>query len=69
MHILDSLKPGEPIIIFRAKDILSVMVIVEYQNLIEKYGTDTELQAAVHEKLQEFRIWQQQNPQHIRLPD
>jgi hypothetical protein len=68
-HILDTLKPGEPIVIFRAKDILSTMVLLHYQTLLEMYNPHAEINERMVEKIAEFRLWQQQNPDKVKIPD
>lgn len=61
---------GEPIIIFRAKDILSLMVIAHYQHLLEMYIPENrEFHARVAMKAQEVREWQSLNPSKVHLPD
>jgi hypothetical protein len=61
---------GEPMIIFRARDILSLMVIAHYQGLVETYLPEaTEFQERVSEKGREVREWQRKNPSRIHLPD
>lgn len=69
MHILDSLLPDEPIVIFRAKDILSTMVLQRYLTMLEDYVPGSEIAEAVVNKITEFRNWQQANPQSVRIPD
>jgi hypothetical protein len=59
----------EPIIVFRAKDILSTMVLLDYISLLGKYVPGTIIEADALEKLEEFRSWQVNNPDKVRLPD
>jgi len=61
---------GEPVFIFRAKDIFSIMVIQDYLDRVDKYGNNTgELQEGIVQALQDFRDWQQKNTDRIRFPD
>ena len=61
---------GEPIIIFRAKDILSIMVLAHYQSLLETYIPENhEFHERVAEKMREVREWQLMNPAKTHLPD
>ena len=61
---------GEPIIIFRAKDILSIMVLAHYQSLLETYVPENhEFHQRVQEKTAEVREWQLMNPNKVHLPD
>jgi hypothetical protein len=61
---------GEPIIIFRAKDVLSLMVIAHYQELLEMYIPENrEFHARVAMKAQEVREWMALNPNKVHLPD
>lgn len=59
----------EPIIVFRAKDILSTMVLQHYLGLVEMYAADLEFEADLVERLNEFRTWQRDNPSRVKLPD
>lgn len=68
-HILDSLMPGEPIFIFRAKDILSTMVLQQYASLLETYSPYAEIMEATVQKINDFRDWQHANPSAVKLPD
>lgn len=61
---------GEPYIVFRAKDILSVLVIKQYQDLLDIYtGGVTEIDELVVERIHEFIDWQRGNPALVKLPD
>lgn len=69
LHVLDTLLPKEPVIIFRAKDILSTMVLQHYTTLLETYSPYSAIIEDMVEKINEFREWQHANPTSIRLPD
>lgn len=57
-------------IIFRARDLLSLLVIAHYQGLVETYLPENhEFQQRVAEKAKEVREWQSANPNRIHLPD
>jgi len=61
---------GEPIFIFRAKDIFSVMVLSFYAEIIEKYGPDdTEFHRDVVDALAGFKEWQRTHVAQVRYPD
>lgn len=61
---------GEPIFVFRAKDLFSVMVIREYQKLIEEYGPDDgHMITDIEVRLSEFKSWQRENVTQVRYPD
>src|SRR5438309_248470 len=54
---------GEPMIIFRAKDVLSLMVIAHYQSLLEMYIPENfGFHERVAAKALEVRQWQALNP-------
>lgn len=60
----------EPIFIFRAKDILSMFPLKEYERRVEDYaGDDHEFQLHVATRIAEFRDWQRNNADKIKLPD
>lgn len=61
---------NEPYIIFRAKDILSLFALLEYERQIEHFqGDDHEFAEELAERIQEFKQWQRANPDKIKLPD
>lgn len=68
-QILQHLGRDEPVFIFRAKDILSTMVIMHYLTLVTSYNPDNFLIESITETLNEFRRWQQENPSEVKLPD
>lgn len=68
-EILAHLQPDEPIFIFRAQDILSVMVLVHYASLLEDYQQDGDKLASVVDAANDFRSWQKANPGKVKLPD
>lgn len=60
----------EPIFIFRAKDILSMFALKEYDRVVEMYqGDDHEFQGHIVDRIAEFRDWQRNNADKIKLPD
>jgi hypothetical protein len=60
----------EPIFILRAKDLFSVMAIVEYLRVIEAYApSDSEFQESIVNILERFKTWQKENIHRVRYPD
>ena len=68
-EILTHLHEGEPVFIFRAQDILSVMVLSHYAKLIEDYTSGGGQLTSVIDTANEFREWQRANPGKVKLPD
>lgn len=61
---------GEPIFVFRARDIFSVRVIADYLREVEQYGpSDHEFQQEIAQGLQTFKDWQHAHPGQVRYPD
>lgn len=67
-QLVAKLHEGEPIFVFRAQDILSVMVLSHYATLLEQYG-DLEMIEAVVKWRNRFQEWQRSNPGLVKLPD
>jgi hypothetical protein len=68
-EILAHLHPDEPIFVFRAQDILSVMVLSHYAKLLEDYQQDGSQLVSVVDAANDFRSWQKANPGKVKLPD
>jgi hypothetical protein len=68
-EILSHLHPDEPIFVFRAQDILSVMVLSHYASLLEDYQQEGTQLASVIDAANDFRSWQRANPGKVKLPD
>ena len=66
MAIIDN---EEPTFTFRAQDILSVLVLDEYAQLLERYDPASEKLVRVTDELNKFRDWQRSNPGKVKLPD
>lgn len=63
-------KTGEPIFIFRARDIFSTKVIALYGKEVEEFGpSNLDFQRDVAEQLQVFKDWQHANTNQVRYPD
>jgi hypothetical protein len=61
---------GEPVFVFRAKDIFSTMVLTRYLEIVESYGpSDHEFQRTIVESIQMFKDWQAANTDKVRYPD
>lgn len=67
--ILRHLEPGEPVFIFRAKDILSIMALDAYAGMVEKFSPHSDHLAAIVDRMKDFRDWQHANPSKVKLPD
>ena len=68
--IYEAGQTGEPIFVFRAKDIFSVMVVSDYLGYIERYGSGADDMAiSVTEQLEAMKAWQRANPDKVRYPD
>lgn len=66
----DAEAAGEPIFVFRAKDLLSVMVINHYLALLENYiPAEAPICEGVVDDLNLFRHWQLAHSDLVRLPD
>ena len=70
LHIIqDATLSDEPYIVFRAQDILSTMVLLTYIKLLGDYVPGTQIEHDAMERLEEFRSWQVNNPNKVKLPD
>ena len=68
--LFETRNTDEPIFIFRAKDILSIFPLKEYERRVEDYaGDDHEFQQHIATRIAEFKDWQRANPEQIKLPD
>lgn len=66
----ECLATGEPFFVFRAHDIFSNMVLVQYAKLLEDYGPDdVDMLAGVVDQLGEFKEWQKNHPRLVKYPD
>jgi len=68
-EILGHLHEDEPIFVFRAQDILSVMVLSHYSKLLEDFQQDGDQLTSVIDAANDFRTWQKANPGKVKLPD
>jgi hypothetical protein len=61
---------GEPVFVFRAKDLLSTLAVTEYLGYLEKFLPNYhEMHESVHNQLEAIRDWQREHPHEVRLPD
>ena len=68
--LFDATQTDEPIFIFRAKDIISMFALKEYERVVEMYqGDDHEFLQHVSTRIAEFKDWQREHPEEIKLPD
>lgn len=68
-EILSHLHAGEPVFIFRAKDILSSFALDKYAEIVEKFAPDSPQLVSIVDTTNEFRAWQRANPDKVKLPD
>lgn len=59
----------EPVFIFRARDVLSKVVINEYLKLLFTFGASEEHQESVKEAINTFITWQKNHTQLVKVPD
>ena len=55
----------EPVFIIRAKDVISVAVLEFYRGMC----SDTNHADVVDGRVEQFRDWQQSNPDLVKIPD
>lgn len=67
--IEECMETGEPIFVLRAKDLLSVLAVAEYRDLLDKYWADPQMQEGVGAAFETMRGWQKDHPGEVRLPD
>lgn len=68
--IEDSKRNGIPIIVFTAKDRLSMNTIADYyHNSCLSAKCNLRFMQALNEKITEFREWQEANPDKVKTPD
>lgn len=61
---------GEPFFVFRAQDVFSNMVLVDYIKLLEQYGPDDlDMLAGVVDQLGAFKDWQKDRRHLVKYPD
>ena len=68
-EILGHLYPGEPVFIFRAKDLLSIFALDRYAEVVERFDPGSPHLASIVDALGEFREWQRAHPSKVKLPD
>jgi hypothetical protein len=67
--ILTHLHDGEPVFVFRAKDILSTFALDEYAKFVEKFSPASPQLVSIVDATNDFRAWQRANPDKVKLPD
>lgn len=61
---------GEPYFVVRAKDVLGIMILVEYARLLELYRpTNFDMAEAIANARNSFTQWMDENPTAVHLPD
>ena len=68
--VIDCVNNDEPFFVLRAKDIFSVMLIRNYQKMVEDYGPyDQDFQIAVADEVERMRDWQHGHSSLVGYPD
>ncbi len=68
--VIDCVNNDEPFFVLRAKDIFSVMLIRNYQKMVEDYGPyDQDFQIAVADEVERMRDWQHGHSRLVGYPD
>jgi hypothetical protein len=61
---------GEPIFIFRARDVFALNAIFAYQDVIERYGPrNLDFQRQIVDAVAMFKDWQREHANEVRFPD
>lgn len=69
-HIIaECANSGEPVFVFRAKDLLSIFALKEYELRCEQYGADPEMAEDIAVNIRVFQQWQQEHRNLVRFPD
>lgn len=67
--IAECAQTGEPVFVFRAKDLLSIFALKEYEKVNELYGAPPEMGETIATNIQRFVEWQHANRERVRFPD
>lgn len=67
--IEDSEAAGIPVFVFTAKDKLSTGAILDYKSQCMDAGCGDDFIDEIAERVEEFAIWQEKNPELVKLPD
>jgi hypothetical protein len=67
--IEDSEAQGIPIFVLTAKDFVSTSTINRYRDLCRAEECDIAHIAEIGTRIDEFRKWQKENPDKVKLPD
>lgn len=59
----------EPLFVLRGQDQLAPQAVHNYSSICAANAVDPEQQAAVHTALANFKVWQRDNPNSVKLPD
>jgi len=60
---------GIPIFVLTAKDVISTSTIDRYRDLCRAMECDIDHIAEIGTRIDEFRKWQEENPDQVKLPD
>jgi len=67
--IADAEREGIPIFVFIAKDKLSINALKSYLNDCNLVECSDDHCAEVIERIAEFQMWQDSNPEKVKIPD
>lgn len=67
--INDSEREGIPIFVLTAKDKLSLKAIKEYFTVCSEESCASEHLIGINDRIEEFKWWQENNPDKVKLPD
>lgn len=67
--IEDAEKEGIPIFVFTAKDVVSSTTLAYYWNRCISAGCKPEHTKAILDRVNEFKEWQRNNQNKVKLPD
>lgn len=67
--VREASETGEPVFVLRSKDLLSVLGVLSYLELVERFVSDPEMQESIHNQLEAMKEWQRDHAGEVRLPD
>lgn len=70
IKIIEDAKIGDiPLFVFTAKDLCTVDVLEFYKATCSANGCDEVHMKSIEERIQEFKDWQNDNPDKTKIPD
>lgn len=67
--IAECAQTGEPVFVFRAKDLLSIFALKEYEKVNEQFGASPDMGEDIATNIRVFQEWQQDHRDQVRFPD